>query len=97
MIKVRFQDDARLEFLDTIAYYENIEVGLGGRFRKSVEAAISLAVTLPLAGTPHKYGTRRVFPKKFPFSIIYLVTDEGIVIFAVAHFKKKPEYWNNRN
>ena len=96
MIKVRFQDDARLEFLDTIAYYEAIHVGLGERFRKSVEAAINLAATLPLAGTPHKYRTRPVFPKKFPFSIVYWVTDEDIVIFAVAHFKKKPDYWSNR-
>ncbi len=69
MIKVRFQDDARLEFLDTIAYYEAIHVGLGERFRKSVEAAINLAATLPLAGTPHKYRTRPVLPKNFLFQL----------------------------
>jgi hypothetical protein len=37
-----------------------------------------------------------VFPKKFPFSVVYLVGENEIVIFAVAHFKRKPGYWKSR-
>ena len=96
MINARFHGDARLEFLDGVAYYEAIEVGLGKRFRQSVETAVALAVSLPFAGPPYKYGTRRVFPKKFPFSIVYMVGENEIVIFAVAHFKRKPGYWKSR-
>jgi len=94
--EARFHRDARLEFLDTVAYYESIQVGLGDRFTQSVEAAVQLATSLPFAGAPYKYGTRRVFPKKFPFSVIYLVGKNEIVIFAVAHFKRRPEYWRSR-
>jgi plasmid stabilization system protein ParE len=57
----RFHDEARLEFLDSVAYYEAIQISLGERFRQSVEAAVELAASLPLAGSPHKHGTRRVF------------------------------------
>ena len=96
MIEARFHGDARLEFLDTVAYYESIQVGLGDRFRQSVEAAVQLATSLPFAGAPYKYGTRRIFPKKFPFSVIYLVGKNEIVIFAVAHFKRRPDYWRRR-
>lgn len=96
MINARFHSEARLEFLDEVAYYEAIEIGLGKRFRQSVEAAVALAVSLPFAGAPYKHGTRRVFPKKFPFAIVYIVGDSEIVIFAVAHFRRKPGYWNNR-
>ena len=46
----RFHRDARLEFLDELTYYEAIETGLGKRFLQSVEAAIALVVSLPLAG-----------------------------------------------
>lgn len=92
MTNARFHGEARLEFLDSVAYYEAIQVGLGERFRQSVEAAVELAASLPFAGSPHKYGTRRVFPKKFP----YLVGENEIVIFAVAHFKRKPGYWKSR-
>ena len=96
MINARFHGDARLEFLDEVAYYEAIEAGLGKRFRQSVEAAVALAVSLPLAGSPYKHGTRRVFARKFPFSIVYMVGENEIVIFAVAHFKRKPGYWRSR-
>lgn len=96
MIHARFHGEARLEFLDSVAYYESIQIGLGARFRQSVEAAVELATSLPFAGSPHKHGTRRVFPKKFPFSIVYLVGKNEIVIFAVAHFKRKPGYWKSR-
>lgn len=96
MTHARFHDAARLEFLDSVAYYENVQVGLGERFRLSVLSAVELAASLPLAGSPHKYGTRRVFPKKFPFSVVYFVGVDEIVIFAVAHFKRKPGYWKGR-
>ncbi|PIT77358.1 type II toxin-antitoxin system RelE/ParE family toxin [Limnohabitans sp. JirII-31] len=96
MINARFHSEARLEFLDGVTYYEAIELGLGNRFRQSVEAAVSLALSLPLAGSPYKHGTRRVFPKKFPFSIVYMVEENEIVIFAVAHFRRKPGYWKSR-
>jgi toxin ParE1/3/4 len=96
VINARFHGEARLEFLDNVAYYEAIQIGLGERFRQSIEAAVALAASLPFAGSPHKHGTRRVFPKKFPFSVVYLVGEDEIVIFAVAHFKRKPGYWKGR-
>ncbi|CAN5136412.1 hypothetical protein BH11PSE9_BH11PSE9_02660 [soil metagenome] len=96
MRTVRFHDEARIEFVGRVAYYEEIERGLGARFQAAVEKAVALAIAMPFAGSPHKHGTRRVFPKKFPFGIVYIVQDEEIVIFAVAHFKLKPGYWRSR-
>ena len=96
MTRARFHGEARLEFLDAVAYYEAIEAGLGKRFQQSVEAAVALAISLPLAGSPYKHGTRRVYPKKFPFAIVYMVGENEIVIFAVAHFRRKPGYWKSR-
>ncbi|MDP2065144.1 MAG: type II toxin-antitoxin system RelE/ParE family toxin [Burkholderiaceae bacterium] len=95
-MNARFHGEARIEFLESVAYYEAVQVGLGERFRQSIEAAVELAASLPFAGAPHRHGTRRVFPKKFPFSVVYLVKDNEIVIFAVAHFKRRPGYWKNR-
>ena len=43
MTNARFHGEARLEFLDSVAYYEAIQAGLGERFRQSVEAAVELA------------------------------------------------------
>lgn len=93
---VRFHIDARVEFLEQIAYYENTQSGLGQRFRAEVEATAALAAFQPLAGAQHNYGTRRMFLKKFPFSVVYTTQESEIVILAVAHFKRKPGYWRSR-
>jgi hypothetical protein len=50
--RARFLKEARSEFLDRVAHYEQIERGLGERFRSSVQAAVVLAATFPLAGAP---------------------------------------------
>lgn len=40
--------------------------------------------------------TRRYLFPKFPFSLIYRVEPERILIVAVAHTKRRPGYWKDR-
>lgn len=47
-------------------------------------------------GSPFKYGTRRIIPKKFKFSLVYVATDAEVNILAVAPFRRKPGYWKSR-
>lgn len=96
MKNIRFHDEARIEFLDQVAYYEEARIGLGDRFYNEVEIAVARAGRMPGLGSPHKYGTRRVYPKKFPFSIVYVVRELEIVVLAVAHFRRRPSYWRKR-
>lgn len=96
MKPVRFLEEARDELLEQISYYEEHQKGLGDRFRESVEAATALASAHPKLGSPWKLRTRRVFPKGFPFSVVYRIEAAELVVFAVAHFKRRPTYWRNR-
>lgn len=96
MSSIRFHDDARIELVEQVRYYEEASPGLGERFGSEIEIAVSRAGRIPLLGSIYKYGTRRVFPKKFPFSVIYLVREQEVVILAIAHFRRKPAYWRNR-
>lgn len=96
MKRVRFIAPARREFLSEVAYYNGKEPGLGARFAAEVEEAAARAVTFPLTGSPASKSTRRVFVKNFPFAVVYRPDAEGIVIFAVAHHSRKPEYWQPR-
>jgi len=43
-----------------------------------------------------KYGTRRYFPGRFPFSIVYLERRDEIYVLALAPFARKPGYWRGR-
>ncbi len=96
MKPVRFLQDARDEFLDQVEYYEERQKGLGERFRQAVVAATALASAHPALGSPWKLGTRRVFPKGFRFSLVYRIEPDELVVFAVAHFKRRPTYWRRR-
>jgi toxin ParE1/3/4 len=93
---VRFLEEAQDELLEQIVFYEEREKGLGERFRLAVQAAATLAATHPKLGSPWKLRTRRVFPKGFKFSVIYRIEPEELVVFAIAHFRRRPTYWRLR-
>lgn len=96
MIPVVFDPDAQAEFLEAVRYYEDCQTGLGRRFKFSVEEAVQ-----SIAKTPFRYRVlhapfRRYLLPKFPYSIIYCIGPENILIIAVAHTKRKPGYWIQR-
>ena len=91
-----FHPEALTELQEQAVFYEERSAGLGERFVAQVEAAVSLASTMPGIGSPHRYGTRRVFTRNFPHSVVYREMTDHLVILAVAPFRRKPDYWRNR-
>ncbi|MGZ3519272.1 MAG: type II toxin-antitoxin system RelE/ParE family toxin [Vulcanimicrobiaceae bacterium] len=96
MKTARFIAAARLEFLAEVIYYNNAQSGLGERFAAAIEEATARALAFPRSGPPSRANTRRLIVKGFPFSILYRVEPDGIVIFAVAHHAQPPYYWQSR-
>lgn len=96
MKPVRFHPDAEIELTAEAKYYEERSPGLGNRFIREVQAAVELASVFPRIGSPHKYGTRRVFSREFPFSVIYQEIEAELVVLAIAPFPRKPAYWRAR-
>jgi plasmid stabilization system protein ParE len=94
--RIRFIAPARREFLSEVVYYNGKEPGLGARFAAAIEEAAMRAVAFPLTGSPASKDTRRVFVKNFPFAVVYRADADGVVIFAVAHHSRRPEYWQLR-
>jgi toxin ParE1/3/4 len=92
----RFHDEARVELIEQVAHYEAARAGLGEIFSAEIEAVVNRVGRNPGTGLPYKHGTRRAFPKKFPFSVVYLVRSAEIVILAIAHFRRRPGYWRSR-
>lgn len=45
---------------------------------------------------PFLYGTQRVVLSRYPFYLIYRELLNEIQIVAVAHAKRRPDYWTNR-
>lgn len=91
-----FHPEALAELRDQAVFYEEKSAGLGERFTAQVQTAVALAVSMSAIGSPYRHGTRRVFPKDFPFSIVYRETPRSLVVVAVAPFRRKPAYWRRR-
>lgn len=97
-MRIEFDADALAELEQQALFYEERGEGLGDRFVQEVEAAIALAASMPGIGSPHKHGTRRVFPKDFPHAVVYRYrNDEDVMqVLAIAPFRRKPGYWSTR-
>lgn len=60
------------------------------------ESAALLLAENPELGTPWRAGTRRFILRRFPFNIVYCLFPDHIFIMAVAHQRRRPDYWRRR-
>jgi len=94
--QVRFVAGARRDLLDGVAFYDKSRAGQGARFTHAVEQAAARALAFPRSGSPAAANTRRIIVTAFAFSLFYREDGAEIVIFAVAHHTRDPEYWARR-
>jgi len=76
--------------------YDEQVSGLGDEFAAEVEHSAQLIATHPESGSPHRLGTCRVQVRRFPYSVVYVERSEEVVVLAVAHHRRRPEYWLRR-
>ena len=65
-------------------------------FMASLDHAVSEINDNPQRWPPHLHGTRKYLLRRFPYGIIYRVTDVAIQVVAVAHGRRRPGYWRTR-
>ncbi len=91
----RIHRAARAEILATLAQYDAIDPALAVDLRKRIEAAYLRIGMRPLQFPPHLRGTRQCLLRRFPFSIVFTVEPE-LVVLAFAHQRRRPGYWSRR-
>jgi len=96
MIGYRFLTPADEEMTEASAFYEAASAGLGAGFLDEVQRVISILRDHPELGQPVGRGLRRALLHRFPFSLIYSVEVDMILIVAVAHQRRRPDYWRSR-
>jgi len=96
-LKVRFLSPANIELDEAVRYYDHQLPGLGFRFYQEVDAAIERIRLMPEAWTKIGKHTRRCILKGFPYALLYAIEIDEILINAVAHLHRDPEYYRNRS
>lgn len=95
-MNVEIVQEAKIELEEAIAYYEEIEQGLGFRFKEEARHSIRWIRDNPLMPRVRTKGYRRVNLKVFPFYVAYFIHAGSIWILAIAHGRRRPEYWFER-
>jgi hypothetical protein len=94
-VRSRFLSVAEVELADAIEYYQ-LEADLGERFLTVITKTLTALEKQPMIGRLVD-STLRSFPvPTFPFSLIYEIVNDEIVIVAVAHHRRSPRYWSTR-
>ena len=96
MIGYRFLLPAEEEMTEASVFYEAATSGLGAGLLDEVQRVINILREHPELGRPVGQGLRRALLHRFPFSLIYSAEVDAILIVAVAHQRRRPDYWRNR-
>ena len=100
-MKLRSLSAAEKEASEAALWYEDRRIGLGDEF------FLALAeTTAKIAATPSRFEVlptsrakgrvRRAPMSRFPYSVIYKLESDEIVVVAVAHASRRPSYWEGR-
>ena len=96
MISYRFLSPAEEEMTKIALYYETASSRLGSDFLDDVQRTVDRLCNFPQSGEFIDSHLRRTILHRFPFSIIYALEENEIVVVAVAHHGRKPGYWQSR-
>src|SRR5262245_15689403 len=94
--QIIIHSEAEAEIFEALAWYEE-RSGLAARaFVQELSYVIRLAAQSPRSWASGSASTRRVVFPRFPFDLVFRMRKEVIEIVAVAHQRRRPQYWYNR-
>lgn len=96
MWTVEFHEEAEEEAGAAVEWYAERSVAAARAFAEELKAAV-----VSIAEDPTRLptlGPARFFflLKRFPYLMVYRVSDDRVQVLAVAHVSRRPGYWQNR-
>ena len=95
-MELAFSTLARDELVEAKRYYNQIQAGLGDQFQREAEIAANRIVEYLLAWQYELAPFRRFLLNRFPYKMLYVVENERILVIAVSHQHRKPDYCIDR-
>jgi plasmid stabilization system protein ParE len=95
-VTVRFLETAEIELDQAVHWYEAQAPGLGNAFLIEVLSAVDRVERFPEAWHPLSERIRRCRLSRFPYGLIYTIDNNDILVLAIAHLHRRPDYWRDR-
>ena len=96
MIAVRFLDAAWTEMVEAAKYYNSKSLGLGTDFLDALQRTVESIGENPLLGEVAHKSIRRKLVTQWPYSVLYQVEQGELIIYAIMHHRRSPNYWHER-
>ena len=84
------------EIIAAVLFYEARMPGLGNDFSQELQLAFKAISNNPNPCVRIGKQLRKKTLKRFPYTIIFKAEEVHIRILAVAHQKRRPGYWKDR-
>ena len=92
-----FNEAARVEHLEHVAYYEACQAGLGARCLAAFDSAMDkVCHALDRYRVEFSPGIRRYRVPGFPYNILYRLAGSDVEVLVVAPHRRRPGYWLGR-
>jgi len=91
-----FHPAALEEYREATQWYAEREQRVALQFVASVEDVIARIVEAPRRWRLVDEDVRRCLTRVFPFGILYTIEDDFLLIVAIMHFSREPDYWKSR-
>ena len=93
---LQFSAEAQNDVKEAVLFYEGCSEGLGARFNKELRDVTLSIIGSPLIRRERKEGYRQANMPSFPYYMTYIMEGELIILVAVAHSSRHPDFWKDR-
>ena len=95
-MKAIFHPEAHEEMIESARFYEAKSEGFGSDFLTALEETTRRIEQFPEGGPIDRANIRKRLVPGFPFTILYEIPSDRILIAAVMHQHRRPGYWRKR-
>ncbi|MEG3897017.1 MULTISPECIES: type II toxin-antitoxin system RelE/ParE family toxin [unclassified Microcoleus] len=95
-MKYVFHPEALAEYAEAVQYYAEQRSEVAQMFINAIEDAVYRIRESPTRWAIVDEDVRRCLTRKFPYSILYTIEQDYILILAVTHCSREPGYWKSR-
>ena len=100
-MKIRIHVDAEVEIESAWRYFNSQAFALGERFLDDLAQTLEKVEAAPesfpkIETLPDTEPYLRALLNVFRYAVIFEVLDEEVLVVAVAHTRRMPNYWLNR-
>ena len=85
------RDRAQVEIAEIMQWYEDKEEGLGSYFLLCLDASLAAMRRYPTAPRIIRHEYRRIFVRRFPVGVYYLVRESKIFVDVVEPLMRNPK------